>query len=173
MFERFKKRKRAAGDPITLSFAVDIDRPAAEVYALIDWSDPRNAKRQLGDSVEAIDGSPNVFRLVMSDMPEHSFDMLVAEAVPNRAYRYSTDINPRVGRLEASEELYELEPSGEAECQLSLTIAATFQPGLTEEEFRQEVMMVGVACHNALLKLKAHAEDGVEGVRALEEQLYG
>ena len=172
MFGLFKPKKAPEG-PINLSFAVEVERPAEEVYPLIDWADPRNAKRQLGEAVETIDGLPNVFRLVMADLPEHTFDMLVTDATPHRSYRYSTDINPRVGRLEASQEHYELEPAGDGHCQLSLTISATFRPGLNEKEFRQEVMMVGVACHNALLKLKAHAEYGVEGVRELEKQLYG
>ena len=172
MFGLFKKKKAPEG-PITLSFAVDVERPAEEVYPLIDWADPRNAKRQLGETVTAIEGSPNFFRLVMSGMPEHNFDMLVSEAVPNRSYRFSTDINPRVGRLEASEEYYELEPSGDGQCQLSLTITAKFRAGLTERQFKEEALMIGVACHNALLRLKAHAEEGVEGERALEKQLYG
>lgn len=172
MFGLFKPKKAPEG-PITLSFAVEVDRPVEEVYPLIDWADPRNAKRQLGESVEPIEGSPNLFRLIMSGMPEHDFDMLVTEATPPHSYRYSTDISPRVGRLEASEEHYELEPAGENQCQLSLTIAATFRPGLTEKEFKEEALMIGVACHNALLKLKAHAEGGVDAVRALEKQLYG
>ena len=46
MFGLFKKKKASAG-PITLSFAVDIDRPAEEVYPLIDWADPDNAKKAL------------------------------------------------------------------------------------------------------------------------------
>lgn len=172
MFGLFKPKPAPEG-PIKLTFSVLVERPPADVYPLIDWADPRNAKRQLGHSVAAIDGSSSHFRLIMTEMPEHNFDMKVSDATPGSSYRFSTDINPRVGRLEASEEHYQLAPAGDGQCELTLTISATFFTGLNQKEFKQEVLMVGVACHNALHKLKVHAEEGVEGVRALETELYG
>ena len=172
MFGLFKPKPAPEG-PINLGFTALIERPPADVYALIDWADPRNAKRQLGHSVSALDGSSSQFRLIMTEMPEHNFDMNVTEATPHSSYRFSTDINPRVGRLEASEEHYQLAQAGDGQCELTLTISATFFAGLDQKQFKQEVLMVGVACHNALHKLKVHAEEGVEAVLALEAELYG
>lgn len=172
MFGLFKKKPAPEG-PVEIGLSILVERPPSDVYPLIDWADERNAKRQLGNEVSALDGSPNAFRLIMTEMPEHNFDMLVSEATPHSSYRYTTDINPRVGRLEASEEHYRIEPADDGQCELSLSISATFRPGLNIDEFKQEVVMVSVACRNALLKLKAHAEGGVEAVHALDAQLYG
>lgn len=47
MFGLFKRREEPAG-PFEFSHSIEIERPAAEVYALIDWGDARNAKRALG-----------------------------------------------------------------------------------------------------------------------------
>ena len=41
-----------------------------------------------------IDGQPDRFRLVMTEMPRHRFDMTVTKAVPSEAYTFSTDIQP-------------------------------------------------------------------------------
>jgi hypothetical protein len=104
-------------------------------------------------------------------MPEHRFDMTVIEAVQDQAYAFSTDIVPRVGRLEASEEHYAFEPAGEDRCKVTLTSVATFRPGLNMDEFEEEVMMVGLACQRAILKLKVHAEEGAEAVKAFDLEL--
>ena len=81
MFGLFKPKPAPEG-PIKLTFSVLVERPPADVYPLIDWADPRNAKRQLGHSVAAIDGSSSHFRLIMTEMPEHNFDMKVSDATP-------------------------------------------------------------------------------------------
>lgn len=169
----FLKRKPAPEGPVQFVVAIEIDRPASEVYSLLDWSDPRNAKRELGHKVEPIDGQPDRFRLVMTEMPEHRFDMTVTRAVPDQAYAFSTDIQPRVGRLESDEEHYSLEPIGDDRCKLELTTVATFQRGLTMKIFEQELMMMTAACQRALIKLKVQAEHGVEAVKAVDSAFYG
>lgn len=167
----FLKPKPAPEGPVGFDVAIEIDKPASEVYPLIDWADPRNAKRELGHQIDAIDGDPNRFRLIMTEMPEHRFDMTVIEAVQDRSYAFSSDIRPRVGRLESDEEHYSLEPIGEKRCKLKLTTVATFQSGLTMDEFEEELAMMSFACQRALVKLKLHAEQGVEAVRAFDQQL--
>ncbi len=168
MFE-FLKPKRAPDGPVEFEAAIEIDRPASDVYGLLDWTDPRNAKRELGHRIEPIDGGR--FRLVLTDMPEHRFDMTIIEAVPDRSYAFSSDIQPRVGRLESDEEHYSLEPVGEERCRLKLLTVAEFQSGLSMKQFEQELAMMTLACQRALIKLKLHAEQGVDAVRALEAQI--
>ena len=172
MFDWFK-RKPAPEGPVQFNAAVEVDRPASEVYRLLDWSDERNAKRELGHRVEPIDGEPDRFRLVLTEMPEHRFDMTVTEAVLNWTYSFFTDIRPRVGRLERDEEHYALEPLDEGRCKLKLTTIATFQSGLSMKQFERELAMMSVACQRALIKLKVHAEHGVEAVKALDSAFYG
>jgi len=170
MFE-FLKSKPAPSGPVEFELAVDVGRPAAEVYALLDWADPRNAKRQLGHSIAPIDGDPARYRLVMTEMPDHRFDMTIIEAVPHRSYVFSTDIQPRVGRLESDEERYSIEALGEDRCKLKLVTVAEFQDGLSMKQFEQELAMMTLACQRALIKLKLHAEQGLDALRALEAQI--
>jgi hypothetical protein len=97
--------------------------------------------------------------------------MTIIEAVPDRSYAFSSDIQPRVGRLESDEEHYSLEPVGEERCRLKLLTVAEFQSGLSMKQFEQELAMMTLACQRALIKLKLHAEQGVDAVRALEAQI--
>ena len=165
----FLKRKPAPEGPVTFEVAIEVDRPASEVYPLLDWTDRRNAKRELGHRIEPLDGGR--FRLILTEMPEHRFDMTILEAVPDRAYAFSTDVQPRVGRLESDEEHYSLEPIGDGRCKLKLVTVAEFKRGLSMKQYEQELAMMTVACQRALIKLKLHAEQGVDAVRALEAQI--
>ena len=170
MFGLFKKQMAPEG-PVQFEAAVEVERPAADVYALIDWADPRNAKRQLGHDIIPLDGDPKRFRLVMSEMPGHRFDMTVLKEVPGQAYTFETDIQPRVGRLESDEERYSLEPLGDDRCKLNLTCVVNFQRGLTMKQFERELAMMSLACQRAVIKLKLHAEEGLEALQALEAQI--
>ena len=170
MFDFFK-RKPAPDGPIQFEVAVEVERPAADVYALIDWADPRNAKRQLGHSITPLDGDSKRFRLIMSEMPEHRFDMTVLKEVPGQAYYFETDIQPRVGRLETDEEQYSLDPLGDDRCKLNLTCIVTFRSGLSMKQLEQELRMMTLACQRGVIKLKLHAEEGVAAVRALEAKI--
>ena len=170
MFGMFKRNLAPEG-PIQFDVAVEVERPAADVYALIDWADPRNSKRQLGHSVTALEGEPKRFRLIMAEMPEHRFDMTILEEVQDRAYAFVTDIQPRVGRLESDEEHYSIEPLGADRCNLRLHCVATFRSGLTMKQLQQELAMMSAACQRALIKLKLHAEQGLEALQALEAEI--
>jgi uncharacterized protein YndB with AHSA1/START domain len=124
------KSKPAPEGPVEFDLAVEVDRPAAEVYPLIDWADPRNAKRELGHRVDGIDGQRDRFRLTMTEMPDHRFDLTVTEVVPGQTYAFTCDIAPRVGRLVSTAERYSFEPIGGERCKLRLTTVATFNNGL-------------------------------------------
>ena len=45
-------------------------------------------------------------------------------------------------------------------------------PLLTIEEFEQELMTMSVATNNALMKLKVHAELGLDGAKAVEDASF-
>lgn len=170
MFGLFK-RKAAPDGPIRFEVGVEVERPAADIYALLDWADPRNAKRQLGHSVTQLNGDPKRFRLIMTEMPEHRFDMTVLSEIPHSHYAFITDIQPPVGRLVSDEEHYSIEPLGVERCKLKLTTIAIFRSGLSMREFEQELAMMTAACQRALIKLKLHAEEGLEALRALEAEI--
>ena len=168
MFGLFKKKPVPSG-PITFDFDVVIDRPPSEVYRLVDWGDPQNAKRQLGHSV--VGRSPH-FRLDMTSLPEHEITLDVVEEKPGEVYAYSCDIEPRVGRLETSLERFTFEPVGEGQCLLRLINKATFIDGLNRREFEYEMMLMSVATNDALMKLKVLAEMGLDAAKAVEDATF-
>ena len=166
MFGMFKRKEAEPFGPCEFKHNIEIERPAAEVYALIDWSDPRNAKRALGNKVEQVDADR--FRLHLDLVPDHRFEMIVTYAVPGRSYAFDNEITPPVGRLVSSSETYTLEPLGEGSCRLDLAISAWFVGGMSSEDMAMEIMMMGTSGQNALAKLKIQAEQGVEAVHAVE-----
>lgn len=165
----FLKKQPVPSGPIPFDFEMLIDKPVAEVYALVDWADPGNAKRQLGHRVE---GQAPAFVLHLDSMPEHRFFLELTEEKKDEAYAFTCDIQPRVGRLESSHERYTFEPVGETQCLLRLMNEVTFIDGLTMKEFEHELMMVSVACNNALVKLKIHAELGLDAAKAAEDGIF-
>ena len=167
MFGLFKCNREPAG-PFEFSHGIAIDRPAAEVYPLLDWADPRNAKRALGNEVEQIGRSPDRFRMVLDLVPDVVFEMTVTAAVPGRSYAFENDFATPAGALVSNHETYIVEPLGEASCRLGLTVSARFVGGLSENDLAMEVMTMAMSCEAALAKLKIHAEQGVEAVRAVE-----
>jgi hypothetical protein len=162
------KRKAEPFGPCEFEHKIEIERPAEEVYALIDWADPRNAKRALGNKVEQL--APDRFRLHLDMVPGHRFEMIVTEAVPGQSYAYDAEITPPVGRLVSCSEAYTVEPLGEASCRLALTVTAWIIGGMSEEDMAMEIMMMGTSGQNAVAKLKIQAEQGVEAVHAIEAQ---
>lgn len=167
MFGLAKKKKPAEPmGPFEFSHSIQIERPAADVYALVDWADPRNSKRALGNKVEQV--APDRFRMHLDLVPDHRFEMIVTEAVPGKRYAFENEITPSAGQLVSSHETYSVEPLGENSCHLGLTVAVWFNGGLSAEEMAAEVMIMGMSGQNALAKLKVMAEEGAEAVHRIE-----
>jgi len=173
MFNIFKRKAVEPDGPFEFEHCIEIDRPAAEVYALVDWADPRNAKRALGNKIEQVGTSPDRFRMTLDFVPGHVFEMFVIEAVPGTTYAFENEITPPPGRLVSSRETYTVEPLDEGTCRLWLVVSASFMGGLSTEVLASEAVMVSVSCENALTKLKVHAEQGVEAVHQIEAMQMG
>ena len=167
MFGSLKRKVEPVG-PFEFEHSIEIARPAAEIYAMVDFGDPANAKRALGHKVERLGNAPDRYRLWFDLVPDHRFEMTVTEAVPGQSYAFETDIIPSIGRLVSSSERYTVEPLDEGSCRLSLMTTAYFQGGLSEEDMAVEVVMMGMAGQNGLAKLQIQAELGVEAVHAIE-----
>jgi hypothetical protein len=162
------KPKLAPDGPVEFYYEVVIEKSAVDVYAHIDWADPRNCKRELGDEVTSVEGARNRFRLIMDGLPEHLFRITVIEENPHASYAFTCEVCPMIGRLVKLQELYRLEPLTEHSCRVTLVAIATFVDAMRTNDFKREVMTMRVACRNALAKLKIHAEAGVEAVRAMD-----
>lgn len=150
---------------------VEIDRPASEVYPLLDFADPRHANRQLGDRVEAVAGERDTFEMVISELPDAVFRLTVTARERDRLYAFSCVSSPTFGRVARSHEHYRLEDLGETGCRLILTNSAEFDGELDENEYGLEAMMLSFSSFSAIEKIKLHAEEGVEAVRELSDAM--
>ena len=172
MFGLFKA-KTFDLEPLEFDVTVDVDAPAERVYALIDWADPGNAKRELGNHVEALDPSGTRFLLIMTAMPDLRFEMTVSDADRPRSYAFTTEITPPIGRLDWSKEHYTVEPVGPDTCKLRQTVTVKFNDGLTMRQAEEELAKMHAACTSAIVKLKVHAEQGAQTVAEFERQQFG
>ncbi len=167
MFGNLKRKIEPLG-PFEFEHAIEIERPAADVYPMLARAGARNAKRALGNKVERVCPSPERFRMWLDLVPDHLFEMTVTEAVSGERYAFETRIMPSIGRLVSSRETYNLEPLDKSACRLALKVEAAFIGGLTEQELAMEVLMMTISCENALAKLKVQAEQGDGAVHARE-----
>ena len=167
MFGVFKK-KMAPQEPVELAAVVPVDATPERFFGLVDFSDPANAKRELGHEVRQT-GDGN-FVLVMSFMPDLEFPIVVEKCERPVLYAYSTQMPEGVGNLVRSEESYQIETSEDGGCIVVLTMKAELQPGLTMREYNREIDMLTLSLQNSMAKMKLHAEGGIEDVREFERQ---
>lgn len=167
MFGLFKP-KLAPDGPVTFTLPVEIEAAVEDVYALIDWASPANAKVQLGHHVEPIAGRPGEYLLVMRGLEDLRMEFGVTEAVPNQVYAFNCEITPKVGRLLHSAERYEFEAIDAQRCQVTLTTTAQFEDGMRMKDYTHELHMMAQASAQAMGKFKLHAEQGVSVVKEIE-----
>lgn len=169
----FSNKKSVPAGPHAFHAETEIERSANEVYPLLDFADPRNAKRQLGDTVRPASGKPGSFELEMGILPDAIFRLKVTRELPNREYGFDCASEPLFGRVVRSNEHYSLEDLGEGRCRLSLTNTVHFDGRLHEQEFAMEAMMLDFSGRSALAKFKLHAEQGAEAVKEYERAQFG
>ena len=165
------KKKMAPQEPVELAVVVPVDAAPERFFELVDFSDPANAKRELGHEVRQT-GDGN-FVLVMSFMPDLEFPIVVEKCERPVLYAYSTQMPEGVGNLVRSEESYQIEKSEDGGCIVVLTMKAELQPGLTMKEYNREIGMLTLSLQNSMAKMKLHAEGGIEDVREFERQQAG
>ena len=146
----------------------EIATSAGEVYALVDWGDERNARRQLGDTVQGLDEEGRRFRLVIDFMSDVDFDYEILKAVKPSIYEYECLINPPQGHLGRTIEQFRIEPVSDDRCTVTLTVTAYFDSGLSVSKQDEVRHTMTVGAHNGLAKLKAYAEHGVGTSEAFE-----
>ena len=162
------KPKPAPKGPVEIGFSLEIERPAHEVYALVDWADPRNAKRATGNEVRAVEGDPTRFDLIMPMLSDLTFEMRVREAIPYSRYAYECVIRPQYGMLTHSLETYDFEPQGDHRCVVAMLCVASFAEGLSEREYAEEAASMSAGVQSSMHKLKLQAEHGAQFAKALE-----
>ena len=154
--------------PIEFEFSVEIDRPASDVFPLVDLSDPRFSQIALGNTVKKV--GETSFELKIEELEGHVFRFQVVEYAQDERHVSKVAIEPSVGNLVESVEDYQLTPLGDDRCTLKLITKATFSDDLSVEEIAQEVAMMSMAVEDDLTKLKMHAEKGVDAVKAYNEE---
>jgi hypothetical protein len=172
MFGLFKPKLAPVG-PHTFEIEGEIEAGAADVYALIDYVDPRNAMKARGARIEAVEGNGRRFLMKLPQVPDLDFHIDVIEAEAPNHYAYAIVIDPLVGRMAASTESYTVWDLPSGGCRVRLENAVTFQEGLREKDVQEEFAMVTMALLKSMAKLKLQAEQGVEAVLAFEAEQFG
>lgn len=163
MFGWFKPRMAPEG-PVEIELDAEIERSAEDVYAMIDFGDPRNHKAAVGTITRT---GPASFAMVLDMLPDLTFPIVESEAEPGRVYTIESVLPEGLGRLQKTVERCEIEPLGPGRCKVTAKTLATFAP-MKLKHYQGEVAMIAMACNNSLAKLKIHAEQGVDVIREIE-----
>ena len=166
MFGLFKRQMAPEG-PFAFTDQIRIERPATDVYQLLDFADPMNAKIAQGHMLRPGE-APGQWRLVMIGLEDHEHLIELIHAEPPLRYVVDCKAVPTIGRLQHAREAYSLEPAGANACTLRLDITAHLVPGLSARQFANEEKLLSAACHNAVARLKIHAEKGPDAARDAE-----
>ena len=175
MFSWFKKMfgpEMAPEGPATFDFEEEIAATPEHIYALIDCASESNAKRELGHSLVRVGTDPEQYRYTMQQMPDAHFLMTVTEAVPGKVYAYDCSTEVQMGRLRWSKERYTIEQQDNGKCLVIQLVEAQFDAPMPLEEYSQHVAMMAMGCHNALEKLRLHAEEGAQAVLDFEAEQF-
>ena len=164
MFGLFKP-KMAPDDPAEIEMEAEIERSAEDVYAMVNFADPRHHKAEVGVITQTGDAT---YEMVLDMLPDLTFTVRELAAVPNRSYSFETPLPPELGaRLMMTVESYRIEPLGPGKCKVTATTLAHFHP-MKLKHYQEEITRIAVACNNSINKLKIHAEQGVETIREIE-----
>ena len=170
MFELFKPKLASTG-PYVFQAETDIAASAEDVFALVDFADPRNAERVRGATIETVAGTGDCFIMRMPAMPDFRFHIEVLEAEAPNHYAFAIVCDPPVGRMARSTEAYTIWNVPGGGCRLRLENTVTFQDGLRLKHVQEEIGCMTIASHNSVAKLKLQAEQGVSAVHAVEDRI--
>lgn len=166
MFGWFKPRMAPEG-PVEIRAEVEIERPAEEFYAMIDFGDPQHYKNDVGTVTRTGEKS---FVMTLDMLPDLTFPITELHADPGRSYMFESVLPAELdARLHKTVEQLDIEPLGENRCKAITTTLAHFHP-MKMKHYDVEVAMIATSCNNSLAKLKIHAEQGVETIREIEAQ---
>ena len=169
----FNKKQRLIEGPVEFTAQVEIDRPASEVFPLVDLADPRFKEAQMGASVAPAPGSDVKYELTIADMDDVVFHFTVLERIEGSKIEMEAVIEPRINALEKSTETKVIEPISDSACRVTSTTLATFDPELSDEDVAGEIAIMNMAVMGDLEKLKVLAEEGLEALKAMEEAEMG
>lgn len=167
----FLHRWKRTQEPVEIIGEVEIEVPAADVYALIDWADPRNAKRATGCDVRAVPGKAGRFEMAMPSLADFTFEFLVTCDDPHSCYAFGCMIQPQLGHMEHTHETYHFEELGEDRCRVTLSTETRFVAGLSRRQRAAEMATMAASLQSALQKLKLQAERGADFAKAVEGNL--
>ena len=164
MFGLFKPRMAPEG-PVEIEMDCAIARAASDVYPMVDFADPNHHKRAVGTITRTGD---TTFELVVDMAPGLVFPITELEAAPPRVNTIESVLPPELGApLIKTVERTKIEPLDEGSCTVTVKTTAYFRP-MTMKQYEEELRRIAIACNNSLMKLKVHAEQGVDAVRAIE-----
>ncbi|MEM6493357.1 MAG: SRPBCC family protein [Pseudomonadota bacterium] len=169
----FNKKRRLIEGPVEFTAEVQIDRPAAEVFPLLDIADPRFSHVQRGAEVRSVDADGTQFEMSVEEFDDAVFTFKVVHRENGARLTFETSMEPQQNALVEAVEDYSIEALGDEACHVRVATTATFGEDLSDEEVAGEIAVMSAAVTGDLEKLKVLAEEGVEAVIALEEEEFG
>lgn len=167
----FVRPKVVPSCPFEFTDEITIEKPAEQVYGLLDWADQRNAMRARGHLITPIDGEADTFLMTLDELPTHAFGMIVTVAVPHSSYGFTTIVTPTLGRVAQSHEHYAFTALTPDSCKVTLVHTVLFIDRMPLKHLAEEELKVSAGCHNALAKLKLQAEGNAAAVKAVSGKL--
>lgn len=165
------KSKEKPEGPVEYENTAEIEASAESVYRLLDFADPLNQRRQMGDAITDLGGS-RTFDLTMAALPGIPFRFEIIEATPFSRYVFECPSSDPEANLVNCREEYTFEPISKDQCKLHCKTIAEFRQGLSLEEFGREVAMMGAGVADSQYKLKLQAEEGIDAVMKYEAEKW-
>lgn len=169
----FNKKKRLIENPVTFEAEVEIQKPASEVFALVDLANPKSQLAQQGADVKKHDGEEGRYTVALAEMDDVTFNFRVTERVEGAKHTLECVMEPQMFALVHSQETHTIEAKGESACRVTLKTVAKFDGALSDPEMAGEIAIMSEAVTRDLEKLKLLAEEGIEAVQAFEEEAMG
>ncbi len=147
--------------PIQLTAEVDINAPAAEVFACLDMFEAENRYTLQGMTVTRDTSQERAILLEDPRVPDMVFNMVETRRKPGRVIEICT-VMPKgeaAGNMVWGVSAYTVEPLDEETCRVSTENGFQMHP-LTEKEWANETAMLSIAVHDDLSRLKALIEEG-------------
>lgn len=166
----FNKKRRLIEGPIEFTFDIEIDRPAAVVFPLVDVADARFSHAQRGADVRRVDGVENRYDMTIAEIEEAVFQFTVLERVEGERFSLKAVMVPQLFALEEAIETHTFEPLGDSACRVTLTANVRFDAALSDEEMAGEIATMSEAMARDLEKLKILAEEGIEALIEAEKE---
>ena len=164
MTRMFGLNRKTSREPVVVETVsdIEIDASCADVFAVLDLLSPKNRYLGRGWTLSQVEGEPATMLGVDPKMPDLKFHFTEEARTPGAMLDITTRFGDGVvvGSMMHGRGCYRLTPLEGGRCLVELKEASTLVPGLGKRRLEEERMMLTLAVHDDLARLKALIEQG-------------